>query len=235
MPRGTTLQQSLEDLVAEVIDLGKEVENSIETMVKAMETRDAGLAHSELGVDARYKARGAEAEKDCMGLQASRAMAAQHLGHIYTVQSVTNHLVRSGTLCEHICRAIAETEGQERDQDLEAVLIEMARTARNVFHEGLEIFENRDMDRARNLEARDDKVDLLYSEAMNLVANPSDGGGGAPEWRMRAALIVHYLERISDHGVDIGERTIFLVSGERIEDAMQQYLDRNVDHEADSI
>jgi phosphate transport system protein len=235
MPRGTTLQQSLEDLVAEVIDLGKEVENSIETMVKAMETRDADLAHSELGVDARYQARGAEAEKDCMGLQASRAMAAQHLGHIYTVQSVTNHLVRSGTLCEHICRAIAETEGQERDQDLEAVLIEMARTARNVFHEGLEIFENRDMDRARNLEARDDKVDLLYSEAMNLVANPSDGGGGAPEWRMRAALIVHYLERISDHGVDIGERTIFLVSGERIEDAMQQYLDRNVDHEADSI
>ena len=50
---------------------------------------------------------------------------------------------------------------------------------------------------------------------------------------MRAALIIHYLERISDHSVDIGERTIFLVSGERIEDAMQQYLDRNVDHDGD--
>jgi phosphate transport system protein len=45
---------------------------------------------------------------------------------------------------------------------------------------------------------------------------------------MRAALIVHYLERISDHGVDIGERTIFLVSGARIEDAMQQFVARNV-------
>jgi phosphate transport system protein len=229
MSQGTTLQQGLEDLVAEVIDLGKEVENAIETMVRAMETRDADLARSELGVDARYKARGAEAERDCMILQASRTLAAQHLGHIYTAQSVTNHLVRSGTLCEHICQALVETEGQKRDQDLEAVLIEMAWTARNVFHEGLDIFENRDMDRARGLEARDDKVDLLYSEAMNLIANPSDGRGGAPEWRMRAALIVHYLERISDHGVDIGERTIFLVSGERIEDAMQQYLDRNVD------
>jgi phosphate transport system protein len=42
-------------------------------------------------------------------------------------------------------------------------------------------------------------------------------------------LIVHYLERIADHGVDIGERTIFLVSGERIEDAMQQYLERDID------
>jgi phosphate transport system protein len=231
MPRGTTLQQGLEDLVAEVIDLGKEVDNSIETMLKAMEKQDADLARGELGVDARYKARGTEAERDCMVLQARRTLDARHLGHIYTVQSVTNHLVRSGTLCEHICRAIVETEGRKRDTDLEAVLLEMARTARNVFHEGLDIFESRDVERARILQARDDKVDLLYSEAMNLIANPPDARSGDPEWRMRAALIVHYLERISDHGVDIGERTIFLVAGERIEDAMQQYLDRNADQD----
>jgi phosphate transport system protein len=142
---------------------------------------------------------------------------------------VTNHLVRSGTLTEHICHAIVDTEGCERDEDLEAALVEMARTARNVFNEGLDVFENRDIERARNLQAKDDKVDLLYSEAMNLIANPS-GDGGAPEWRMRAALMVHYLERISDHGVDVGGSAVFLVTGQRIEDAMQQYLDRNVDH-----
>jgi phosphate transport system protein len=226
-----TLQQGLEDLVVEVLDLGKEVESSIENMVKAMETRDASVASHELGVDARYKARGAETERDCMILQTRRALVAQHLGLLYTVQSVTNHLVRSGTLCEHICRAIADTAGQERDEDLEAVLVEMARTARNIFHEGLDILEHRDMDRARSLQARDDKVDLLYSEAMNLIANPSEGGAGTPEWRMRAALIVHYLERIADHGVDIGERTIFLVGGERIEDAMRQYMERNIEQD----
>ena len=48
---------------------------------------------------------------------------------------------------------------------------------------------------------------------------------------MRAALIVHYLERISDHGVDIGAGTVFLVTGERIEDAMQQYLERDLGEE----
>ena len=48
----------------------------------------------------------------------------------------------------------------------------------------------------------------------------ADGAAaGAPEWRMRAALMVHYLERISDHGVDIGGRTVFLVTGERMESA----------------
>jgi phosphate transport system protein len=230
MPR-ETFQQELDGLISDVLELGSEVEGSLENMVKAMATRDASVASQELGVDLRYKVRGMELERECMILQARQAPVARDLRLLYTVQSVTNHLVRSGTLCEHICHAIVETEGCERDEDLEAALVEMARTARNVFNEGLDVFENRDIDRARDLQAKDDKVDLLYSEAMNLIANPSDGGGGAPEWRMRAALMVHYLERISDHGVDIGGSTVFLVTGERIEDAMQQYLDRNVDQD----
>jgi phosphate transport system protein len=230
MPR-ETFQQELDDLVAEVLDLGTEVEGSLENMVRAMESRDARLAEKELGVDARYKARGAEIERDCMILQARQAPVARDLRLLYTVQSVTNHLVRSGTLCEHICHAIADTASCEREEDLEATLVEMARTARNIFNEGLDIFNNRDIDRARDLQAKDDRVDLLYSEALNLIANPSDDSSGAPEWRMRAALIVHYLERIADHGVDIGAGTVFLVTGERIEDAMRQYLERNIDQD----
>ena len=234
MPR-ETFQQELDGLVSDLIELGGEVEASLENMVKAMETRDARVASRELGVDMRYKARGMDIERECMILQARQAPVARDLRLLYTVQSVTNHLVRSGTLSEHICQAIAETAGCERDEDLEIALVEMARTARNVFNEGLDVFENRDIDRARDLQAKDDKVDLLYSEAMNLIANPSEGGGGAPEWRMRAALMVHYLERISDHGVDVGGSTVFLVTGQRIEDAMQQYLDRNVDYDGDGI
>ena len=194
--------------------------------------RDADVARQELGVDIHYKTTGMDIERECMILQARQAPVAGDLRLLYTVQSVTNHLVRSGTLCEHICHAIVDTEGCERDEDLETALVEMARTARNVFNEGLDVFENRDIERARNLQAKDDKVDLLYSEAMNLIANPS-GDAGAPEWRMRAALMVHYLERISDHGVDVGGSAVFLVTGQRIEDVMQQYLDRNVDYDGD--
>ncbi len=234
MPR-ETFQQELDGLVSDLIELGGEVEASLENMVKAMETRDAEVASRELGVDMRYKARGMDIERECMILQARQAPVARDLRLLYTVQSVTNHLVRSGTLSEHICQAIAETAGCERDEDLEIALVEMARTARNVFNEGLDVFRTNDLDRARDLQAKDDKVDLLYSEAMNLIANPSEGGGGDPEWRMRAALMVHYLERISDHGVDVGGSTVFLVTGQRIEDAMQQYLDRNVDYDGDGI
>ena len=224
-----TFQQELDGLIEDVLDLGEEVKGSLENMTLSMEARDADVAGRELGVDVRYKARGMDIERECMILQARQAPVARDLRLLYTVQSVTNHLVRSGTLSEHICHAIVDTAECERDEDLETALVEMARTARNIFNEGLDVFRDRDIERARDLQAKDDKVDLLYSEAMNLIANPSDGGGGAPEWRMRAALMVHYLERISDHGVDIGGSIVFLVTGERIEDAMRQYLDRDVD------
>src|SRR5215210_2051202 len=148
MPR-ETFQQELDDLVDEVIHLGAEVENSLESMVKAMESRDASIAENELGVDVRYKGRGAEIERECMILQARQAPVARDLRLLYTVQSVTNHLVRSGTLSEHICQAIAETADCERDGDLESSLVEMARTARSVFNEGLDVFKNYDIESPR--------------------------------------------------------------------------------------
>jgi phosphate transport system protein len=221
MPR-EIFQQELDELVADVIELGTEVADSLESVVEAMMGRDAKVVEPELGVDARYKARGAEIERACMTLQARQAPVARDLRVLHSTRSVTNHLVRSGTLVEHICNAIFETAQYDKDEDLEAILTEMAKSARNIFDEGLGIFRDLDVDRARDLQAKDDKVDLLYSEALNLITNPPDDHGGAPEWRMRATQMVHYLERVSDHGVGMGASAVFLVTGERMGDATKQ-------------
>ncbi len=230
MPR-ESFQRELDQLVEDVVSLGRAVESSMDTMVESIEKQDAASARQVVGVDSVYKKRGAEIDEECMILQARQAPVAGDLRLIYTVQAVTNHLVRAGTLCEHLCKAVVETAEVDRDSDLAATLSEMARAARNLFHEGVNVFETRDIDRARDLEAVDDKVDLLYSEAMNLIVNPSTNDAGSAEWRIRAALMVHYLERVADHGVDIGGRTVFLVTGERMESAMQQYRERRIDRD----
>jgi hypothetical protein len=62
MPRDS-FQQELDNLEAGILDLGRQVEASLENMVRAMEGRDAELAGKELGVDAHYKARGADIER----------------------------------------------------------------------------------------------------------------------------------------------------------------------------
>jgi len=221
--------RELDQLMEKVLGIGREVESCQRTMVEAVEGWHADVAGRIVGSDVRLKEQGEEIVEECMVLQARQAPVARDLRLVYTAQAVTNHLVRTGTLCEHICGAIVETADVERDPDLQATILEMSLGARDLFREGLDVFDERDIDRAQGLRADDDKVDLLYSEAMNLIVNPSttnEGGGGSPEWRTRAALVVHYLERIADHGVAIGGRTVFLVTGERVEDAMRQYRDR---------
>ena len=232
MPR-EIFQKELDRLVGEVVELGSEVGSCLQAMVEALETQDAETARRQIGIDSRYKERGGEIDEECLVLQARQAPVARDLRLVYTIQNVTNHLVRAGTLCEHICHAIVDTDGVERDPDLSVTLSEMGRAACNLFRMGLDVFESRDIERARGLEAADDKVDLLYSEAMNLVVNPDKEGASSPEWRVRAALMVHYLERIADHGVDIGGRTVFLVTGERMESAMLQYRERRINSDED--
>jgi phosphate transport system protein len=221
--------RGLDQLVKEVVEFGREVESCIETMVEALETQDTDTARREVGVDSRFKQRGAEIDEECMVLQALQTPVACDLRLIHTVQAVTTHLVRAGTLCEHICHALVETAETDSDPDLTATISEMARTSCNLFRNGLSAFEGRNIDGARDLEAMDDKVDLLYSEAMNLVVSPKEEEASSPEWRVRAALMVHYLERIADHGVDIGGGTVFLVTGERMESAMRQYRERRLE------
>jgi phosphate transport system protein len=228
MPR-ESFHRELDRLVEKVVELGREVESCLDTMVGALEKHDAEAASNQLGVDAHYKERGTQIVEECMILQARQAPVASDLRLIHVLQAVTNHLVRAGTLCEHICRAIAETRDAERNLDLVATLREMALGARDIFRRGLDVFETRDIEHSEELEAADDRVDLMYSEAMNLVVNPGKEEPGDPEWRVQAALTVHYLERIADHGVDIGERTVFLVTGERMESALRGYREQHLD------
>jgi len=110
----------------------------------------------------------------------------------------------------------------------------MAHNARDLFRRSVDVFKSRDVERSKELEAADDRVDLLYSEGMNLAVNPGDKErAGSPKWRVQAALTVHYLERIADHGVDIGKRTVFLVTGERMESALREYRERLLDEYED--
>ena len=229
MPR-ESFHRELDQLVEKVVELGREVESCLDTMVGSLEKHDAEVASNQLGVDARYKEREIQIVEECMILQARQAPVARDLRLIHVLQAVANHVVRAGTLCEHTCYGIAETRDAERDPDLAATLREMAYGARDLFRRGLDVFETRDIEHVEELETADDRVDLMYSEAMNLAVNPADKAeAGDPEWRVRAALTVHYLERIADHGVDIAERTVFLVTGERMESALRGYRERRLD------
>src|SRR5215210_903224 len=106
MPR-ESFHRELDRLVEKVVELGREVESCLDTMVGALEKHDAEVASHRLGVDAHYKERGTQIIEECMILQARQAPVAQDLRLIHVLQAVTKHGVRAGTLWEGMCEGSA--------------------------------------------------------------------------------------------------------------------------------
>lgn len=73
-----------------------------------------------------------------------------------------------------------------------------------------------DAESVRNLAEVDDTIDLMHDKAFrNIVADMKDGSLET-EIGARYILVVRYLERIADHAVNIGERVVYMVTGERV-------------------
>ncbi len=108
--------RELDGLVREVLGLGREVEACLGSMVEAVEGWDADVAGRMVGSDVSFKGRGAKIADECMVLQARQAPVARDLRLVYTAQALTNHLVRTGTLCEHICSTPASFRSRDKDR-----------------------------------------------------------------------------------------------------------------------
>lgn len=210
------LRHALDNLSREVRDLGRKVDVSIGTLTGVLECEDTAKVRRLASGrdDERLRLRGARLDEECMLLQACHSPVACDLRLLHALREITDHVARAGVLCEQAFRALDETSGQPAG-DLDATIARMALYTHALFGQGLRAFEYRDIGRARDLEAFDDEVDLLYFEVMALSVSSQPDGASSSGGLVRAALLAHYLERIADHGVGIGRRTVFAVTGEQ--------------------
>jgi len=87
-----------------------------------------------------------------------------------------------------------------------------AKTTMEMIRMSIEALANRDVELARNVQKLDDFVDDKYRQHIDTMIHgpPTD-----IKCAMTAALILRYLERISDHSSYIGDSVIYIVTGER--------------------
>ncbi|MHB1868317.1 MAG: phosphate signaling complex PhoU family protein [Nitrososphaerales archaeon] len=87
-----------------------------------------------------------------------------------------------------------------------------AKTTKEMIRMSIEAFANRDVELAKNVEKLDDFVDEKYREHVDkMIHDPKKDVTCA----MSTALILRYLERISDHSSYIGDSVIYIVTGEK--------------------
>lgn len=211
----SSLRVELDGMESRVLDLFGRVERGLSEMAEFLEDPGPGRAGRRHGRAERLKMLGGEIEDECFLLQARHSPVACDLRFVRSICAAANHAVRAGVLCEHAFRAYDVSGEGPRRRDLDEKIAKMACEARDVFREGAEAFEGRDVPGARRLREADGAVDKLCAEVMELAGDRGNLSV-SPGQVSQAALVAHYLERIADHGVDIGMRAVFVVEGEDI-------------------
>jgi phosphate transport system protein len=93
------------------------------------------------------------------------------------------------------------------------IIPEMAAIARGMVRDSLRAFVNRNVDLAREVLLRDDRLDSLKEKMAEVMTVYMTQDPSSVSRALDLLLISRYLERIGDHATNIAEVTIFVVDG----------------------
>ncbi|RUS48696.1 phosphate signaling complex protein PhoU [Cohnella sp. AR92] len=147
-------------------------------------------------------------------LIATQQPVAKDLRRILAAFKISSDLERMGDLSVDVAKVVLRLEGQTLIKPL-IDLPRMADTVRMMISESVQSYTDENVDLAYKMGKDDDLVDALYSQIIRelltiMVENPKT----IPQATL-LSFVGRYYERIADHATNIGESTVYLVTGSR--------------------
>jgi phosphate transport system protein len=209
-------QRRLDQVMSDLLAMGDLVNAAIACSVASLDERNAEMARQVIADDQRINKAMYDLEEEVLFLIATQQPLASDLRNLMSAASIATELERMGDYAE----GIATVALRSMDQPLLKPLVEIPRMAdlgRELLRGQLHAFIDGDVEQARRLAQRDDEIDSLYDQVYRelLTFMAED-----PRTITRATHLIwvtHNLERIGDRTTNIGERVVFLVTGEVVE------------------
>ena len=205
--------QELKALTGLVQSEADEVTRLLQTVLAAINRRDAARADETIAGDDRVDQLHIQIEQAVETLLAREAPVASDLRLILAVLHINLHLERMGDQCVNIAKLAKLTfEDAPLPVDLMVTFGSMGEQAQRMIEAAMGAFANRDLAQAESLVEMDQVINRANRDLVGRIM--SLNGEASQEAGLRAILISRCLERIGDNAVDIGERTAYLVTTE---------------------
>lgn len=206
-------QQELSEVQARLVILANEAKKIMEKASQAFLTSDVSLADEALALTDANEARALDLDELVIKVLAIQSPVARDLRIMVSALRMSASVERMGSLASHIA-AIARYRypGSAIPDSLRSTFEEMARIDIELAGKAANLLENTDLDLAREIQARDEAVDILHRRVFEVVL--------APDWKENAMFTVdvtlasRYFERFADHVVDISAKVSFLQTGD---------------------
>lgn len=212
MPRETFFH-SLDDLKAQLLQLGERTNRTIANGVTALKTRDRVLAQALIQGDVELNRIRYEIEENCYRMIATQQPMASDLREIIAILLVAIELER---IADH-SKNLGEIVIFMGDEPLLKPLIDIPRMAdicQEMLTQALHAFARNDAEAARHICERDDEIDNLYKQVFRELITYILEDARTVTRALNLLFAAHNLERIGDRITNIGERVIYAATGQ---------------------
>jgi phosphate transport system protein len=131
-----------------------------------------------------------------------QAPVASELRFALALIRIVPELERSGDLAEHIAKRAGTGLAAQLTPAARGMLERMGTVALEIWRNAGDAYSDRDVEKARSLEAADDELDDLHTALTTELLS----GAVSTQLAADATLVVRFYERLGDHAVHIGAR-----------------------------
>ena len=211
------LAEGLRALNENMVTLADLSELAIRKAVDGLTRLDPDVSDEVFTLDGEIYALQLEIERNCVDLIALHAPVARDLRTITTSLKITTDFDRIGRYAKDIAEITLRFRGKEPDhlRNLGSIP-EMTEIAIQLVDKAIRAFVARDAESVRHIQEDDDAVDLLEERAFEELVDKMKSRSLDVEVGARYILVTRYLERIADHAVNIGQRVVYMVTGDRV-------------------
>ncbi|MBW5449113.1 phosphate signaling complex protein PhoU [Cohnella sp. CFH 77786] len=214
MVKRRELDQGLEEMQHLLVEMGKLVETALTDSMEALRTLNIPEARRVISQDQQLNALEMQITEIGAKLMATQQPVAKDLRNILACLKISGDLERMGDLAVDIAKAALRLEGQQLIKPL-IDLPRLAEMTRAMVADSVRSYMEQNVDLAYKLDQDDHEVDALYSQILyELFALMADNPGTISQ-AMLLSFVGRYIERIGDHATNIGESTVYLVTGKR--------------------
>jgi phosphate transport system protein len=205
-------QEELDGVNASLVQMAGLVRVAMGNATTALLTADLNLAEKVIADDSIIDEIQHELDARTINLIARQSPVASDLRALVTSLRMSADLERMGDLAHHIAKsARMRYPATAVPSELSLTIEEMGRVCVKIIEKVGLVVENRDADRALEVEKDDDEIDALHRKIIQTLLDPSWKHG--VETAIDMTLLGRYYERCADHAVSIARRVYFLVTG----------------------
>ncbi len=223
--------QQLSDLKQDLLKMGGEVEESIALAMQALVERDNSLVDMVISGGKRIDDWEIRIEEACLTLIATQGPVASDLRLLTTMMKINDDLERINDQAVNIVQRAQVLNTMPLLKPL-IDIPRMGELAQSMVKDALDAFVRRDVNLAKDVGRRDEKLDLFRDQVFRELITYIHEVTGKPDSVDQAIyliLVSRHLERIGDNSSNIAENVSYLVDGHIVRHQKEEWWEEVVE------